>query len=105
MNLAVPSNLGDVNADISLAPLSLAVQGDLRLAEGRAQVDVRYDQEQGPAGSVVLERVPLLISPAQVAPNDIAPDPSADPITNLPVTTLAVTCTVNLQPSGLDSRG
>ncbi len=109
LSLSVPSELGDVRADVNLSPLSLSLQGDVTLAEGRAQVDVRYTQTEGPAGSIVLEQVPLLVSTPQPDEDegDIAPGTTSTPPVAPAglVTSLAVSSTINLQPNGLDVRG
>ena len=122
INLNLVSDLGDVLAQVSLAPLSATVQGDLQLADGSAQIDLRYD-ETGPNGSIVLVSVPLVVAyPNPTDSDNLNIDTNANTNTNTntdtnaaagqvadgdgePLTGLAISSEVQVSPVGVNADG
>lgn len=116
IDLNLVSDFGDVLAQVSLAPLTATVQGDLQLADGSAQIDVRYD-ETGPNGSIMLVGVPLVVAYPDVnATNSNNPDADAanqvvdgdvggDSGDGEPLTSLAISSEVQVSPVGVNADG
>jgi hypothetical protein len=105
IDLNLASDFGDVLAQVSLSPLTATVQGDLQLADGSAQIDLRYD-ETGPNGSIVLANVPLVVAYPEVDPDD--PEADVDETVDgdgEPLTSLAISSNVQVSPAGVNADG